>query len=219
MKICFLTKKEKPGVKEALSFTGNLSKDIDIFGGDLDSPFPLKAVNKNYDFLISYISPWIVPKEVLYNTKKANINFHPGPPEYPGIGCLNFAIYDSAKQFGATAHIMEPKVDTGQIIGVKRFAMYDGETVESLSKKTYSVQLVLYKEIIEYILANDSLPVINENWKRKPFKRSELEGLSTIKTSMSKEEINKRIRATFYAGKPAPFIEIFGYKFEYNPDR
>ena len=36
---------------------------------------------------------------------------------------------------------------------------------------------------------------------------------------MSEEEVNKRIRATFFKGKPAPYIEIFNKKFEYNPDR
>ena len=57
MKICFLTKIEKPGVKEAISITKNITKDIDIFDGNTAIPFPLKAVKKNYDLLISYMSP------------------------------------------------------------------------------------------------------------------------------------------------------------------
>jgi len=85
--------------------------------------------------LISYISPWIVPNKVLSNTIKWNINFHPGPPEYPGIGCFNYAIYDSAKQFGATAHIMKPKVDTGEIIGVNRFPMTNTRNRRNLKYK------------------------------------------------------------------------------------
>ena len=176
-------------------------------------------MKENYDIIISYISPWIVPKTVLEKTKKWNINFHPGPPEYPGIGCFNFAIYDSAIQFGATAHIMNPKVDTGKIIGVKRFSMSKNETVESLSIKTYEAQLALFNRIMQHIFSNDCLPKCNETWQRKPFKRSELEKLATINPNMSKQEINKIIRATYYPGKPAPFIELHGYRFEYNPDR
>ena len=72
---------------------------------------------------------------------------------------------------------------------------------------------------MNYILENDSLPKSKESWKRKPFKRRELEALATINTNMSKQEINKRIRATYYPQKPAPFIELYGHKFEYNPDR
>jgi methionyl-tRNA formyltransferase len=219
MKVCFLTKIEKLGVKEAIAFTKKITKSIDVFHDISVDPFPLKAEQENYDLLISYISPWIVPETVLIKKKRWNINFHPGPPEYPGIGCFNFAIYDSTKEFGATAHIMEPKVDTGKIIGVKRFPITGEETVETLSKKTYKVLLSLYKDIIDYVVANDSLPKSNETWTRKPYKRSELEDLATIKTSMSKQEIDKRIRATYYPGKPATFMELHGYRFEYNPDR
>jgi len=219
MKICFLTKIEKSGVKEAIGFIENKTKDIDVFHGDSATPFPTKATIEDYDLLISYISPWIVPKAVLDKTKRWNINFHPGPPEYPGIGCFNFAIYDSAIQFGATAHIMNPTVDTGKIIGVKRFSMSNNETVESLSIKTYEAQLVLFNKIMQYIFSNDCLPKCNETWQRKPFKRSELEELATIKMNMSKQEIDKRIKATYYPGKPAPFFELHRHKFEYNPDR
>ena len=67
--------------------------------------------------------------------------------------------------------------------------------------------------------SNNDLPKCDEQWKRKPFKRSELEELATINLKMNKHEIEERIRATYYSGKPAPYIEIHGYKFEYNPDR
>lgn len=219
MKICFLTKKEKPGVEEAINITEKITSNIDVYDGSLSNSFPSVIIEKQYDFLISYISTWIVPKVVLEKTKRWNINFHPGSPEYPGIGCFNFAIFELAKQFGATAHIMEPKVDIGEIIGVKRFSMAEEETVESLSLKTYSALLSLYKDIISYVVANDSLPHSSETWKRIPFKRSELEELATIKSDMSEEEINHKIRATYYPGKPAPYLEIHGHKFEYNPDR
>ena len=91
--------------------------------------------------------------------------------------------------------------------------------MDTLSKKTYETQLSLYKDIINYIMVNNCLPRSNETWKRKPYKRSELEDLATIKTNMSEQEIIKRIRATYYSGKPAPFIELHKHKFEYNPDR
>ena len=83
MKICFLTKIEKPGVKEAIAFTKVLTKTIEVYYGDITYPFPDNIANKNYDLIISYISPWIVPKIVLENTKKWNNNFHPGTTGMP----------------------------------------------------------------------------------------------------------------------------------------
>ena len=41
--------------------------------------------------------------------------------------------------------------------------------------------------------------------------------MATIDPSMREDEINERIRATYYPGKPAPFVEIYGHRFEYLP--
>jgi len=219
MNAIFLTKKEKPKVQDAIEIANRYFDNLTVCYGEIKDELPQEIKKRKYDIIISYISPWIIPKKILEETKKWNINFHPGPPEFPGIGCFNFAIYKSVEKFGATAHIMNERVDTGNIIGVKRFIMDEMETVESLSNKTYVCMFELYKIIMQHIIEYNSLPICSETWKRVPYKRSELENLSKLSHSISENEINKRIRATYFPGKPAPFIEIFGYKFEYNPDR
>ena len=55
--------------------------------------------------------------------------------------------------------------------------------------------------------------------KRKPYKREELEKIAEVNLEIGKSEFIKRIRSTYYPGKPAPFIDIYGYRFEYNPER
>jgi len=219
MDICFITKNGKPYSNEAIDYTKKLVSNIDIYDSSSSDTYPPELLDKEYDLIISYISNWIIPEPLLKKTKRWNINFHPGPPEYPGIGCFNFAIYNSASEYGATAHLMDSKVDTGDIIRVHRFEMSATESVTSLSNKTYKVLFSLLKEVINHIVKYDSLPETNENWLRAPYKRNELEELAKIDLIMSKDEIDKRIRATYYPGKPAPFIEISGHKFEYNPDR
>lgn len=219
MKIAVLAKLEKPGVSEAVHFLKDLGCNVKLFGGEQGRPFPTELYDSNYDILISYISPWIVPKRVLSRTKYWNINFHPGPPEYPGIGCFNFAIYYEEKTFGCTAHIMNDKVDTGEIIAVKRFSINPEETVVTLADKTYDAILDTFKKVFNSIVLDGNLPASTETWQRKPYKRKELEELATIDVKMPVEEIKKRIRATYYPGKPAPFIDLNGYRFEYNPER
>ena len=88
----------------------------------------------------------------------ASENFHPGPPEYPGIGCTNFAIYDAASTFGVTCHHMNPKVDTGNMVSVKRFPLYDNDTVFSLTQRCYGYIFQQFYEIAPLILAGDELP-------------------------------------------------------------
>ena len=145
MRVAFLCKPDKYGNKEAITRLKQITTELDVYTGNLNDAFPAELRENCYDILISYLSPWIIPKNILEKTRKWNINFHPGPPDYPGIGCFNFAIYDNVKCYGATCHIMEPQVDSGQIIEVERFQISTRETVQSLSQKTYKSQLKLFK--------------------------------------------------------------------------
>ena len=129
MKICFIGKLDKLYADRSIDHINKISKDVDIYDSSLSNVFPKKIIDNKYDIIISYISNWIIPEIVLQKTKRWNINFHPGPPEYPGTGCFNFAIYDSAENYGATAHIMDPLVDRGKIISVKRFPLDVHDTV------------------------------------------------------------------------------------------
>ncbi len=219
MKVALVTKKEKLHVNHVIELTNNIFTDVSVFSGDRLDPFPKKLEEETFDLIISYIGPWIIPESVLNKTKKWNINFHPGPPEYPGIGCFNFALYNNETSFGTTAHLMQPKVDTGRIIDIDRFDIVKNENVESLSIKTYDSLFRLYKNIIKKIAQKDKIKFLDLEWKRLPYKRSDLEKLCFLDLKMSEEEFEKIIRCTYYPGAPAPYIVINGYKFEYNPDR
>ena len=219
MKVALVTKKEKLHVNNVIELANNAFSDVTVFSGHRLDPFPEKLEEDTFDLIISYIGPWIIPENVLNKTKKWNINFHPGPPEYPGIGCFNFALHNNENSFGTTAHLMQPKVDTGKIIDVDRFKIAKDESVESLSIKTYNSLFRLYENLIKVIIKEEKLKFLNLEWKRTPFKRSDLEKLCLLDLKMSKEEFEKTIRCTYYPDAPAPYIVINGYKFEYNPDR
>ena len=75
----------------------------------------------NYDYIISYRSKKILKKKFLKKAKIAALNFHPGPPEFRGIGCANFAIMNKSKFYGLTLHLMDEKIDHGKILFCNRF--------------------------------------------------------------------------------------------------
>lgn len=216
MSILFLAK-EKPFSKDAAELARASIKEADIYFGVLSDPFPETALQKEYDYVVSYISPWIVPKEVLARAKVAAINFHPGPPEYPGTGCTNFAIYDGAKEFGITVHYMMEKVDSGVIIMVKRFPILPDDTVYSLTQRCYEHIFAAFKELLPYMVHSALLPQSEERWMRKPYTRKELNELCRIAKDMSDEEIQRRVRATTYPGMPGAYIELGGVKFAVEP--
>ena len=87
-KVLFLAK-HKPFAEDAAELVKRHIDNAEIIFGNLHAPFPAYLLNKEYDYVISYILPWTVPNHVLDYTKIAAINLHPGHPEYSGIGCTN----------------------------------------------------------------------------------------------------------------------------------
>lgn len=212
MKILFFGKENDPFAIKALEIL-NKHFEIDSYLGKRTDVFPEKSYSWNGEYIFSYLSPWIIPSAVLAKAKKSGINWHPGPPEYPGIGCTNFAIYHGEKNFGITCHHMNPKVDTGNIIEVRRISVDNDESVYSLTQKCYEKIFQSFVHIIEIIKMNQSLPSSNEHWTRLPFKRTELDALCEISADMSDEEVKRRIRATTY-DRPWAFTKIHGFRFE-----
>jgi len=219
MKIILLGKNNKLGTKEAIEYLNVHFKEVKIFLGEREDKFPIEAGYYPPDILISYMSPWIVPEEILNKTKLWNINFHPGPSSYPGVGCTNFALYNREKMYGVVVHLMEKKVDSGRIIAVKRFPILETDNVYSLTIKSYGFLLSLFFEILDYIIKNNTLPECDEKWTKTPYTRKNLEELCLITSNMSEEELKRRVKATQFPGKPGAYIKLYKYKFEYNEKR
>jgi len=212
MTILFVAK-YKPFAHEAAELIKLHTSETAIFFGDINDPFPPQLLNSHFDYVISYISPWIIPKQTLNNVKTAAINFHPGPPEYPGIGCTNFAIYNGAKEFGITVHHMEKKVDTGDIIAVKRFPIFERDTVYSLTQRCYAYLYASFIDLLPLILSGSALPKSGDRWKRKPYSRQQLNELCVVTKDMSEDEVKRRVRATAFPNMPGAFIELGGIRF------
>lgn len=216
--ILFLGKKKDEHIDKALSFCQQNFTDVTAHLGGWGDPLPEDIGLWNGEYIISYLSRWVVPEHLLKKAKKAAINFHPASPDYPGIGCNNFALYEEAKEYGVTCHHMAPRVDVGTIIAVERFPVFPTETVATLLSRTYDYQLVLFYKIMSIILKGEKLPVSKETWARRPFTRKEFTELGQITPDMSKEEITKRaIATTFDIWKPT--IKLHGFVFELKTDK
>ncbi|HTW32296.1 MAG TPA: formyltransferase family protein, partial [Candidatus Sulfotelmatobacter sp.] len=127
--VLFLGKSNSQYVERALSFCQRNFVDVQtglgIFGQD-DLPEDLRWWKGDYIF--SYLSPWIIPDGLLERANRAALNFHPASPDYPGIGCYNFALYDEVDTYGATCHHMAKEVDAGDIVAVKTFRVFPTDT-------------------------------------------------------------------------------------------
>ena len=201
-RVLWLGKKGDALCERAVEYATRYMPGAEVHLGRRGEPLPPLAGSEPWDLIISYLSPWIVPAEWLRRARVA-INFHPGPPEYPGVGCTNFAMYEGADRYGVTCHHMASAVDTGAIIRVDRFPLYREDTVWSLTHRAYAHLAVLFYEMFDLLVAGRPLPVSEERWTRRPFRREELNALCRATREMSKEEIQRRIRATTFPGYPA----------------
>lgn len=211
--ILFLGKKNDAYTLRALEHLKLLFSDVTSCLGVWGQTLPEEASYWSGDIIISYLSRWVVPQYLLKKAKDVAINFHPATPDYPGIGCINFALYECATVYGATCHHMNEQVDTGNIIRVERFPVYLSDSVETLLARTYDHQLCLFFDIVGGIYSGRPLPKSEEEWTRKPFSRKEFNELSVITQDMDANEIKKRIRATLF-GEYKPSVMVAGYDFE-----
>ena len=199
---------------------GNYAKNL--FGNDLlweqgkvgDST-PATFSLPEYRAVISFLSPWIIPAQVLQKSA-LSINFHPGSCDYPGIGCYNFALYEQAAQFGPVCHHMLAAVDTGAVIREVLFPLLPDDSVETLKLKTMVAMFELFNEIVRVFSRGEQLPVSKRQWTRRAFRRKELDALCEITPDMSDDEKQRRIRATTYPGYPGPYL-LVGKEKQYYP--
>lgn len=215
-KIILLSKQDRFS-QQAIDIARTLfGDDMQHFTGCVGDPMPALG---DADFLISFLSPWIVPKEVLDRYPVA-INFHPGSVDYPGTGCYNFALYEGAAEFGATCHHMLPKVDTGIVVLERRFPTFPADTVEALKLRTMVTMVSMFHDVACMIAEGRELPVAETHWTRKAFTRKQMNALKEVLPTMSKAEIERRVRASTYPGYPGAFMVDGGRTVHFPvPDR
>lgn len=208
--------KERYGLNEALRFLKSNFKYVQLFKGARGDDFPKELYDKRCDICVSYISPWIIPERFLSAVREFSINFHPAPPEYRGIGCTNFAIYNNESRYGVTAHLMDSKVDSGRIIDVRRFPILPDDSLVSLTQKCYRHILEQFYAVFSHYLKHGNLPVVDERWSKHLYTRKELDELCKIQEGMVSDEIKRRVKATNFPDMPKAYVDMAGYRFEYK---
>jgi len=177
-----------------------------------------KYLKLNYDYIFCFRSFYILKKNILKKVNKAAINFHPGPPEYRGTGCVNFALYENSRFYGCTAHLINEKVDNGKIIDVKKFSINKKNSISEVLTKTYKIMFSLAISTIKNIkknpdfVENQILRNKNMKWSNKIKKFKDLDNFYQINIDIKKNDFLNKIRATD-TPKFKPYIKLYGKKF------
>jgi methionyl-tRNA formyltransferase len=178
---------------------------------------PDELRNERFDALFAFRSHIIVPSWLIEQSKLC-LNFHPGPPERPGIGCVNFALYEGDKEYGATCHYIVEEIDAGAIVSVKRFPIADNDSVASLLSRSYDYLLCLLFDVAPIVAAGIEPAPCGEKWTRKATRKKDLDALMQLRLDAPAEVIERVVRATTF-GDFGPHVTINGTKFRIVADR
>ena len=190
-----------------IHFHDHMTRTLQAARGDLrvycvDSLIELMLLDKDLpetSRLISFLNHVIVPAFTLKKMKFGAINFHPGPPCYPGYAPYSVALYEDAQQHGVTVHEMLEKVDAGRILALDLFA------IEPEFKQAHLVDLCIeyskkFLTTLAPILVREALPPsIESTWGPRKFTRAQFAEYCSLPADISKAELQRRIRA-FGAG-------------------
>ena len=109
----------------------------------------LDYVNIDWYFMISW--KYIIPPVLINHPKLGAINLHYSLlPEYRGVYPVNWAIIEGKKNTGVTYHLVNEKIDDGQIVCQKEISISLGDTARSLQLRLDDLAYKLFDEMVDW---------------------------------------------------------------------
>jgi methionyl-tRNA formyltransferase len=165
--------------------------------------------------LIAFVTPEIVAKRTLAQLGFGALNFHPGPPSYPGWAPAHFALYEGATEFGATAHVMVERVDAGPIVDAALFPIPAGMPVLGLEGMAYANLAHLFWRLAKQLATDPVLPpALGIEWGNRKYSRRAYRAICDIPLDIPKDELDRRL--TVFGGNHfgiCPTIHLHGVEF------
>src|ERR1700761_9105505 len=170
--------------------------------------------------LIAFVTPVIVPNDLLHSVGQGAYNFHPGSPDYPGWAPAHFALYDRTKVFGVTFHAMADLVDSGPILDMDLFPISPDATVVSLEANAY-VRLAMMFRGWAGALTQDAAPLqprLAAQWGSRKNSRRRYRAMCSIPTDIARDDLAHRM-SIFGHGHFGilPSVSLHGFEFKVSP--
>ncbi len=165
--------------------------------------------------LIAFLTPIVVPLAILDRLARPAYNFHPGPPAYPGKHPIAFALYDGAERYGATAHEMLARADSGSIVGMVEFPIPSGAPPSWLKDQAYAATIRLFLMLSQALATRDDpLPRTTLIWGERRCSQRAFDAMRELPPGIDQTEFERRIRAfNAETGDGQPFITLHGRHF------
>jgi methionyl-tRNA formyltransferase len=145
------------------------------------------------------------------------VNLHMAPlPEYRGSNQFSYAIIEGKEEFGTTIHLMDTRIDHGDILFQKRFRIPDNCWISELYDLTVDASVKLFRQTLGHIITGNYQPLPQQDLEQKYgtalHYRNEAGTLKQINLSWDKDKIERHIRATSMPGFEPPYCLLNGEK-------
>jgi methionyl-tRNA formyltransferase len=102
------------------------------------------------DLIVSLNCPQRLKRPILSLPARGCINVHFGKlPKYRGILPIFYALLNRETSFGVTIHMMDEKLDNGEIVAQRDVAILPGDTLETLYPKGFQTASQLLDETLQ----------------------------------------------------------------------
>jgi methionyl-tRNA formyltransferase len=164
--------------------------------------------------LIAFCTAVIVPKPLLDRLGRPAFNFHPGPPTYPGRSPESFAAYDGVTRFGATSHIMAPRVDEGPIVGVEWFDVPPETGQMTLADLAFQATLRLFaRQAPIMALSSQPMKVLDIQWSGRKTSKRDYDLMTDLAPDIGAAELARRLRAFGEDPETSITVTLHGHRF------
>ncbi|MBI1381783.1 MAG: LLM class flavin-dependent oxidoreductase [Planctomycetaceae bacterium] len=184
------------------------SRGIPVHGLESDWQGALASAPFDWLFAITYLE--LLPNAVLQLPRRGAVNFHDGPlPRYAGLNAPVWALIAGEKEYGIAWHLVQPDMDTGDVLVRRAFEVAEQETALSLNTRCFEAAIDSFGELLE-LLAAEALgrPLpreVQDLAQRSVFRRSDRPAaLGLLDLAGDATELARTVRALDHGRYPNP---------------
>lgn len=131
--------------------------------------------------LFSINNDFIIPEKIICNNKITAINYHNSLlPRYAGLHASNWALINGEKYHGISWHLVDKKIDAGDLVYQKAIPLEPDETVESLNLRCFDEAFIGFQQIIAEMKSGTLTPMPQPLSGRSYFGLSDRPGIACL---------------------------------------
>jgi len=130
-------------------------------------------------------------------------------PEWRGPDPITFALLSGQDVTGVSLMLIEPTLDTGQLLAQAEYNIDPGETIGTLTDNLVDLSNQTLKEVLPLYLNGKIVPINQASDREATYSRKLTKADGLIDLTKPAEQIEREIRA--YQGWPKSRIKLFGH--------